>query len=526
MRLTFPAVSPSVEQSAHFFPPHASHAPSFCVSILIGTFPSAEDADADADADVDADADADTSSGAPASTSAAYRHVRNKYLAVYLLATFGDWIQGGYLYALYAEYGYSRWQNALLNIVGYVSAATNGTYVGALGDVRGHRRNCVLFGIVYAASCALAASSGSVLSLVSSRVLGGLAYSILYTSFESWLNAEAEESNLRPDELASLFSGCTFGSAISAVVAGIIGHVSLSLTWLAQPWSVRSSDGQMPHADHPSQVGILQVGISPMGGENRFAPPFRVAAVALLGVSALAATLWRERWGDGTHASAAGALITSWSHIRRGGILMTLGMVNACYETALYVFVFMWTPALERRAERAMGRAHEMSHGLVFAGFMLCKMAGAQGFAVISARGEAAPEKVLRVVCLGAAACIAVPIFSDNYEVTFLAFCLFEVLLGVRASSQNRYTAKRHSHTTWSLTQPSLSHTHEPTPLHPTPPPPHPFDLDFSSSRSTSLRLPSSARAASTMLSAPPQCPSSAACSTFSSSAYSSSPAR
>ena len=34
--------------------------------------------------------------------------------------------------------------------MGYGSAATFGTYVGALGDVGGHRRNCIAYGILYA----------------------------------------------------------------------------------------------------------------------------------------------------------------------------------------------------------------------------------------------------------------------------------------------------------------------------------------------------------------------------------------
>ena len=48
---------------------------------------------------------------------AIYLKLRNRYLSVYMLATFGDWIQGGYLYALYAEYGYSMHQIALIFVV-------------------------------------------------------------------------------------------------------------------------------------------------------------------------------------------------------------------------------------------------------------------------------------------------------------------------------------------------------------------------------------------------------------------------
>jgi hypothetical protein len=82
-----------------------------------------------------------------------YRQLRNSYLSVYALAVFGDWIQGGYLYALYAEYGYNMRQIGLIFVIGYVSAATLGTYVSALGDIGGHRRNCVLYGIIYGVSC-------------------------------------------------------------------------------------------------------------------------------------------------------------------------------------------------------------------------------------------------------------------------------------------------------------------------------------------------------------------------------------
>jgi hypothetical protein len=89
---------------------------------------------------------------------ASYRRLRNRYLLAYSLATFGDWIQGGYLYALYAQHGYSMRHIALLFVVGYASAATAGTYSSAVGDVGGHKRNCVAYGLIYSLSCLLANS--------------------------------------------------------------------------------------------------------------------------------------------------------------------------------------------------------------------------------------------------------------------------------------------------------------------------------------------------------------------------------
>lgn len=45
-----------------------------------------------------------------------------KYLAVYLLATLSDWLQGPYVYALYDAYGYSQHNIAVLFVAGFGSS--------------------------------------------------------------------------------------------------------------------------------------------------------------------------------------------------------------------------------------------------------------------------------------------------------------------------------------------------------------------------------------------------------------------
>jgi len=135
---------------------------------------------------------------------ATYCRLRNSYLSVYGLATFGDWIQGGFLYALHAEYGYSMNEIGLIFVAGYASAMTVGTYVAALGDSGGHRRNCIAYGLIYAASCLLC-NFKSLRLLLLARLVGGIAYSILYTSFESWLISQADAQRLPMPLLGRLF---------------------------------------------------------------------------------------------------------------------------------------------------------------------------------------------------------------------------------------------------------------------------------------------------------------------------------
>jgi Na+/melibiose symporter-like transporter len=76
-----------------------------------------------------------------------------KYLCVYLLASFSDWLQGPYVYALYAEYGYSHHETALLFVVGFASSMIFGSFIGGMADWGGRRLFAVIFALVYASSC-------------------------------------------------------------------------------------------------------------------------------------------------------------------------------------------------------------------------------------------------------------------------------------------------------------------------------------------------------------------------------------
>jgi MFS family permease len=117
--------------------------------------------------------------------------------------------------------------------------------------------------------------------------------------------------------------------------------------------------------------------------------------------------------------------------------LLSLGSMNSLYEAALHVFVFVWTPALERRRDLALAGLGagqpkpEVPHGLVFSLFMACKMAGSQVFALI---GDRVPfERTLRLVFTGSAVAFAVPLLAspDGYVAALFSFCAFEFGLGL-----------------------------------------------------------------------------------------------
>ena len=223
----------------------------------------------------------------------------------------------------------------------------------------------------------------------------------------------------------------------------------------------------------------MAVEVVPHTTHNKFASAFDVAVVVLLVAAGLAAMRWGERFGgEGGAASASESLVSSCRAIRRSRELLYLGLVRCCsccccptvapmlsrpvprrrrrfasfyrlappipcmrslpplrqvnslYEAALYVFVFLWTPALERRsALGSPGGAPTMGHGLVFSIFMLSKMAGSQAFHLLSR--HLSPAATLQLVFAGSALCLAAPLLTESYERTLLAFCGFEGLLGM-----------------------------------------------------------------------------------------------
>lgn len=93
------------------------------------------------------------------------------------------------MYALYQHYGYSQGDIGKLFIAGFGSSMVVGTVVGALADTHGRKRACLAYCATYALSCATKHYADYSV-LLAGRLLGGVATSLLFSAFESWLVSE------------------------------------------------------------------------------------------------------------------------------------------------------------------------------------------------------------------------------------------------------------------------------------------------------------------------------------------------
>ena len=83
----------------------------------------------------------------------AHTKLIQKYLFVYLTATFSDWLQGPYVYALYSDYGFQQHEIAQLFVAGFGSSMVFGSFVGGIADQGGRRLFVLIFAGLYLASC-------------------------------------------------------------------------------------------------------------------------------------------------------------------------------------------------------------------------------------------------------------------------------------------------------------------------------------------------------------------------------------
>ncbi|KAL5682628.1 hypothetical protein ACJX0J_009013, partial [Zea mays] len=315
----------------------------------------------------------------------------------------GDWLQGPYVYYLYSQYGFDKGDIGRLFIAGFGSSMLFGTIVGSLADKQGRKRACVTYCITYILSC-ITKHSPQYKVLMIGRVLGGIATSLLFSAFESWLVAEHNKKGFDPQWLSITFSKAIFlGNGLVAIVAGLFAN------FLAD-----------------------NMGFGPVA-------PFDAAACFLAIGMAIILSSWGENYGD---SSDSKDLITQFKGaakaIASDEKIALLGAIQSLFEGSMYTFVFLWTPALSPKDE-------EIPHGFIFATFMLSSMLGSSIASRLLAR-KLKVEGYMQIVFSVSAFTLFLPVVT-NFLVPpsgekggsislggclqLLGFCTFESCVGI-----------------------------------------------------------------------------------------------
>jgi len=313
---------------------------------------------------------------------------QNQFFSVYFLALLSDWLQGPYVYKLYSHYGFQGDQIAVIYVVGFAASVVFGTATGPLADRFGRKRICIAFTVAYSLCC-LTKLSRTYAVLLMGRVFGGIATSMLFSTFESWYVYEHVESHDFPAEwIAVTFTRSTFWNGILAIAAGMASN------FVAE---------------------FLEFG--PVA-------PFMMAIPCLIACGSLVAQ-WPENYGN-QQVNFRRTYINGLRTILQHEVVALLGLIQSLFESVMYMFVFLWTPILD---------PSNPPLGMVFSCFMVCIMMGAQLNTLLLGRGVR-QERVLALAIAVNICCMLVCAFSTSAEaplpgLSFAAFLGVELAVGM-----------------------------------------------------------------------------------------------
>lgn len=315
--------------------------------------------------------------------SAQFTRFQWTYLLPYFVMSASDWMQGPYVFALYRSYQFTIGEIGLLFIVGFGSSMVFGTIVGSISDKSGRKKSCLAFAACYIIAC-LTKHSDSFAVLLIGRVLSGIATSILFSAFESWMVSEHFKNEFNDEWLGHTFYLQVFGNGIVAIVSGLLSSFVVS------------------------HFGVMTA-------------PFDVAIIFLVIGAMFIYLSWPENYGN-AQVDWRQTFISGYHAIRNDRKVLFLGLSQSMFEGAMYIFVFMWTPALDHYFK-------SYSHGMVFSCYMVAVMIGSTLFNILSKRMEL--ENLVLYVFVTAGLCLTVAAYVPSGPIILLAFLLFEACVGM-----------------------------------------------------------------------------------------------
>jgi len=322
-----------------------------------------------------------------------FKSFQKTFFLVYFLALLGDWLQGPYVYKLYAYYGFKESDIAVLYVAGFASSVVFGTCTGPIADIFGRRKVAISFSVIYT-FCCLTKLSSDFTWLFIGRIFGGIATSMLFSTFESWYVYEHSERHGYPSEWIGItFSITTFWNGIIAILAGII-----------------------------SNVGAETLGFGPVA-------PFVVALGPLVLCGILVVYNWEENYGN-RKENFSSSCMEGFRIIFSEENIFLLGSIQSLLESCMYIFVFLWTPVLTPENSST-------PLGMVFSCFMVCIMIGSSLFSMLMSRGFSEAH-ILKLCLYAISSTMLICCFtarpnatSTDTLISFASFLVLEVAIGM-----------------------------------------------------------------------------------------------
>jgi hypothetical protein len=247
--------------------------------------------------------------------------------------------------------------------------------------------------------------------LLFGRALGGISGSILFSAFESWLISSSNAAGLPDSDLSRIMGRASLVNGFAATGAGMVSN-------------------QLVASSH------------------NFGSPFALSGVVLVLAWFVIAGSWSENYGSsGTDVNAKSTglfqlnrLSQAWKIARKDKVLLVLGLTQTCFEGSMYLFVFMWVPALQEASHSS--NILPLPLGYIFSAFMTSMMLGSLLYTAITSYVLASTSstsdsslllhaKLSSLICAVSGLALAASTSSRDEGIRFWCFCVFEGCVGM-----------------------------------------------------------------------------------------------
>lgn len=328
------------------------------------------------------------------------RKLRIKYFFVYAFASLGDWCQSVYLIRLLKKYGYSTNHIRTCFVIGFLSSAFLGTLAASLADRFGRKRLARCYFALSAASC-VCVHNRAMWSIILSRVLGGVAMSLLMSTFESWFVQAHNE--FHSGWLNESFSFQSFTNASTGILAVLFSEFLADKT-------------------KPTYGPDVQTFSFSYGGS---VAPFAVSFFVLLIGAGIVSYAWDEVPAavPSTYATSKYCGYEIVRGVRTGmkrWDMVLLCMCVSALDSAWFIWFVTWKPAMEQE--------HNPPSQFVFVALMSGYMVGSQIFRLLVQCMRV--ETIATVVFFVSSVSIALSVWLPTGHARFACFYAFLTSVG------------------------------------------------------------------------------------------------
>jgi len=264
-------------------------------------------------------------------------------------------------------------------------------------------------------------STSQIEVLIVGRTLAGISKVLLFTVFEAWMVHEHYALGYNDYQLRETFNWAAFINGVAAISSGIILHVIVPYFGLQSPY-------------------LLSV-------------------VLLAMTSIIIISTWPENYGtyelSGSKIFNGKTLLQGFTVIIHDPHIFCLGLMQTLFESAVFVFIFVWPPALERTLPV------EIPYGLIFSCLVLSMMVGSLSVRILNHFFRPQAEIIAVVALAISAASLGFSAFTESFDTKFIYFNLFEFTIGIylpiTASLRHQYIPSESRSTILSLFRVPLS---------------------------------------------------------------------